>query len=208
EHEGKLYVVASFGGSDKAPDWYLNVVANPEVTVEGRWAPGSCRARTLAPEERQEMWPRQVAMYPAYADYQKRTSRTIRCPVCHRNVLETDQVIYLAVTQITAEMEFFGSGNIAPSFGRSLDHVKCAAIEKRHPKARFLFGTAWFKKPDLDEPIRGCKGIFLGDLPNFCQRTRCLFCFFAFQLVHTTTRKLSAKSLFKSESRDLRERIL
>src|SRR5208337_3690471 len=112
EHEGKLYVVASFGGSDKAPDWYLNVVANPEVTVEGRWAPGSCRARTLAPEERQEMWPRQVAMYPAYADYQKRTSRTIRCPVCHRNVLETDQVIYLAVTQITAEMEFFGSGNI------------------------------------------------------------------------------------------------
>jgi len=71
-------VVASFGGSDKAPDWYLNLVANPEVTVERRWARGGYRARTLAPEERQEMWPRLVALYPGYADYQRRTSRTIQ----------------------------------------------------------------------------------------------------------------------------------
>ncbi|MGA7869618.1 MAG: nitroreductase/quinone reductase family protein [Candidatus Binatus sp.] len=78
ERDGKLYVVASFGGSDKAPDWYLNLVANPEVTVERRWVRGAYRARTLAPEERQEMWPRLVAMYPAYAEYQKRTSRTIQ----------------------------------------------------------------------------------------------------------------------------------
>src|SRR5712671_8139702 len=34
ERDGKLYVVASFGGSDKAPDWYLNLMANPEATVE------------------------------------------------------------------------------------------------------------------------------------------------------------------------------
>lgn len=71
-------LVASFGGSDKAPDWYLNLVANPEVTVERRWARGGYRARTLAPEERQEMWPRLVALYPAYEDYQRRTSRTIQ----------------------------------------------------------------------------------------------------------------------------------
>ncbi|MGO9059528.1 MAG: nitroreductase/quinone reductase family protein [Candidatus Binataceae bacterium] len=78
ERDGKLYVVASFGGSDKAPGWYLNLVANPEVTVERRWTRGAYRARTLAPEERQEMWPRLVAMYPGYADYQRRTSRTIQ----------------------------------------------------------------------------------------------------------------------------------
>ena len=78
ERDGKLYVVASFGGSDKAPDWYLNLMANPEVTVERRWARGVYRARTLASEERQEMWPRLVALYPAYADYQRRTSRAIQ----------------------------------------------------------------------------------------------------------------------------------
>ena len=75
ERDGKLYVVASFGGSDKAPDWYLNLMAKPEVTVERRWAHGAYRARTLGPEERKEMWPRLVALYPAYADYQRRTSR-------------------------------------------------------------------------------------------------------------------------------------
>ena len=78
ERDGKLYVVASFGGSDRPPDWYLNLVANPEVTVERRWARGAYRARTLAPEERQEMWPRLVAMYPAYEDYQRRTALTIQ----------------------------------------------------------------------------------------------------------------------------------
>ena len=78
ERDGKLYVVASFGGSDRPPEWYLNLVANPEVTVERRWARGAYRARTLAPEERQEMWPRLVAMYPAYEDYQRRTARTIQ----------------------------------------------------------------------------------------------------------------------------------
>ena len=42
------------------------------------WARGAYRARTLAPEERQAMWPRLVALYPAYADYQRRTSRAIQ----------------------------------------------------------------------------------------------------------------------------------
>jgi F420H(2)-dependent quinone reductase len=78
ERDGKLYVVASFGGSDRAPDWYLNLVANPEVTVERRRARGAYHARTLAPEERQQLWPGLVAMYPVYADYQRRTSRTIQ----------------------------------------------------------------------------------------------------------------------------------
>lgn len=41
-------MVASFGGSDKAPDWYLNLVANPEVTVERRWARGGYRAVVTA----------------------------------------------------------------------------------------------------------------------------------------------------------------
>ena len=78
ERDRKPYVVASFGGSDRPPDWSLNLVANPEVTVERRWARGAYRARTLAPEEQQEMWPRPVAMYPAYEDYQKRSAWTVQ----------------------------------------------------------------------------------------------------------------------------------
>ena len=40
----------------------------PARRYERRWARGTYRARTLAPEERQEVWPRLVAMYPAYED--------------------------------------------------------------------------------------------------------------------------------------------
>src|SRR5258708_6186578 len=65
ERDGKLYVVASFGSSDNALDWYLNLMAIPEVTVGRHWARGAYRARSLAPEERQEMWRRLVALSPA-----------------------------------------------------------------------------------------------------------------------------------------------
>ncbi len=77
EHDGRLYLVASYGGSDSPPGWYLNLVANPEVSVERGWARKTCRARTLSNEEALSVWPKLLAMYPAYADYQKKTSRLI-----------------------------------------------------------------------------------------------------------------------------------
>jgi F420H(2)-dependent quinone reductase len=77
EHDGKLYVVASFGGSDSPPAWYSNLLASPEVQVERGWSRATCRARTLPPEEKQAVWERLVGIYPFYADYQRRTTRDI-----------------------------------------------------------------------------------------------------------------------------------
>jgi len=77
EKAGRLHLVGSYGGSDKAPDWYLNLVANPEVKVEVGGTSRSYRARTLSTEEAKEIWPGLLAIYPAYADYQRRTTRQI-----------------------------------------------------------------------------------------------------------------------------------
>lgn len=77
ERDGRLYVVASFGGSDTPPAWYLNLVAHPEVDVERGWARAPYRARPLPPEEKRAVWPSLVGLYPAYADYQRRTTREI-----------------------------------------------------------------------------------------------------------------------------------
>ena len=77
EAAGKLYVVASFGGSDAPPAWYLNLSSDPVVQLERGWSRAPFRARTLTPEEKEGIWPRLVALYPIYADYQRRTTRDI-----------------------------------------------------------------------------------------------------------------------------------
>ncbi len=77
EHQGRTYVVASYGGDDRHPAWYLNLVATPEVTVqrEGRIEPAV--ARVLGPGEKAEVWPAVPSAYKGYAAYQKKTDRPI-----------------------------------------------------------------------------------------------------------------------------------
>ena len=77
KQDDRTFIVASYGGSDRPPAWYLNLVASPEVTVEFGWSRGTYRAQTLSSEERAQVWPRLIATYPMYADYQRRTSREI-----------------------------------------------------------------------------------------------------------------------------------
>lgn len=74
----RLAVIASYGGRDYYPDWYLNLSADPVVEVR---LPGArrvaMRARTAGPEERSEWWPRVVEAYDGYAVYQAKTDREI-----------------------------------------------------------------------------------------------------------------------------------
>ncbi|MBM4257040.1 MAG: nitroreductase family deazaflavin-dependent oxidoreductase [Deltaproteobacteria bacterium] len=77
EENGKLYIVASFGGNDTAPGWYKNLVANPEVEVELHSKKQRYRTRTVSAEEKDTIWPKLLALYPTYADYQKKTTRAI-----------------------------------------------------------------------------------------------------------------------------------
>ena len=73
-----LVVVASRGGDDHHPAWYLNLLANPEVRVAVAGRPAvPMRARTMTDAERAEHWPAVTARYRNYANYQTRTDRVI-----------------------------------------------------------------------------------------------------------------------------------
>jgi deazaflavin-dependent oxidoreductase (nitroreductase family) len=70
-------IVASKGGADEPPAWYLNLQDNPEVEVQVKGDRFKARARTAASEERPGMWKVMTDTWPAYDDYQKRTEREI-----------------------------------------------------------------------------------------------------------------------------------
>ena len=72
-----VLVVASKGGMDTHPLWYLNLEANPDVEIEIGRDTFTVRARTASKEEKATYWPKLVAMYPDYDDYQARTERDI-----------------------------------------------------------------------------------------------------------------------------------
>ena len=77
EEQG-LVVVASRGGDDRHPAWFLNLRARPEVEVALRGGPRvPMTARIVSAEERARMWPEIASRYRNYAGYQKRTAREI-----------------------------------------------------------------------------------------------------------------------------------
>ncbi|MBI1885741.1 MAG: nitroreductase family deazaflavin-dependent oxidoreductase [Chloroflexi bacterium] len=70
-------VVASYGGSDYHPAWWLNLKANPESAVQIRGERLRAKAEEAGPEEKARLWPLLTKMYPGYDDYQRRTERQI-----------------------------------------------------------------------------------------------------------------------------------
>jgi deazaflavin-dependent oxidoreductase (nitroreductase family) len=78
----RVVLVASKGGDDRDPDWYRNLIAQPEIelTMAGQRRP--MRARQATAEEKAELWPRIVAAYKGYGGYQNRTSRDIPVVIC------------------------------------------------------------------------------------------------------------------------------
>jgi deazaflavin-dependent oxidoreductase (nitroreductase family) len=73
-----LVVVASRGGDDQHPAWFLNLRDNPDVEVAVKGGPRERRrARVASPEERARMWPQIASEYKNYADYQTKTDREI-----------------------------------------------------------------------------------------------------------------------------------
>jgi deazaflavin-dependent oxidoreductase (nitroreductase family) len=80
----RVVLIGSKGGDNRDPDWFRNVVANPDVdvTVLGTGETRQLRARVASPEEKAELWPKIVAVYQGYAGYQKRTGRDIPVVIC------------------------------------------------------------------------------------------------------------------------------
>ena len=80
--DGRYVVVASRGGDDKHPAWFLNLRANPDVEVAVQGGPRvPMHARVASPEERAELWPTITGKYRNYAGYQRSTEREI--PLVH-----------------------------------------------------------------------------------------------------------------------------
>jgi deazaflavin-dependent oxidoreductase (nitroreductase family) len=74
----RLVVVASQGGLPKNPQWFHNLVAAPETTVELRGERSRpVRARVADPAERAALWPRLVELYADFDSYQAWTDREI-----------------------------------------------------------------------------------------------------------------------------------
>ncbi|MEZ4287472.1 MAG: nitroreductase family deazaflavin-dependent oxidoreductase [Polyangiales bacterium] len=72
-----VVIVASQGGLPKNPSWFYNVKANPNVRVQIKSNVESMKARIATSEERKQLWPRLVAHYADFANYQAWTDREI-----------------------------------------------------------------------------------------------------------------------------------
>jgi len=82
-HEDEGYVlVASKGGDDRNPFWYLNLLANPNVELTIRGVTRPFRARTASAAEKTALWPKIVAAYSGYDAYQSKTNREIPVVIC------------------------------------------------------------------------------------------------------------------------------
>jgi deazaflavin-dependent oxidoreductase (nitroreductase family) len=78
-------VVASRGGNRNHPQWYLNLVADPNVHVQVGAERFDSRARVAPPKDRQRLWPVMVKIWPDYERYQARTDREIPVVVLERS---------------------------------------------------------------------------------------------------------------------------
>ncbi|MCX5043290.1 nitroreductase family deazaflavin-dependent oxidoreductase [Aldersonia sp. NBC_00410] len=78
----RVVVVASQGGLPKNPAWFYNIRSNPNVTVQIKSNVRQMTAHVADAEERAEVWPKLVAMYPDFDKYQSWTDRQIPVVIC------------------------------------------------------------------------------------------------------------------------------
>jgi deazaflavin-dependent oxidoreductase (nitroreductase family) len=72
-----VILVASFGGDDRNPAWYLNLVAEPDVEIEIDGSKRLMRARVAEGDERTRLWDAITSEHDNYAGYQRKTDRQI-----------------------------------------------------------------------------------------------------------------------------------
>jgi deazaflavin-dependent oxidoreductase (nitroreductase family) len=76
--DGDRWVIfASKAGAPTNPDWFHNLVANPDTVIEIGDKTVPVRARVAEGDERERLWSKQKEMMPGFADYEKSTDRVI-----------------------------------------------------------------------------------------------------------------------------------
>ncbi len=73
----RFAVIASKGGAPTNPDWYYNVVANPQVTVEVGTEKFQAKATVAEEPERSRLYEQMVAVMPGFDEYRRKTTRVI-----------------------------------------------------------------------------------------------------------------------------------
>jgi deazaflavin-dependent oxidoreductase (nitroreductase family) len=77
EIDGRMFIVASYGGAEVNPAWVHNLRVHPKARIETGAETLDVVARELPSDERNAVWARIVDAAPAFAQYQSRTTRTI-----------------------------------------------------------------------------------------------------------------------------------
>jgi deazaflavin-dependent oxidoreductase (nitroreductase family) len=77
EHSGSYALIASQGGASDHPAWYHNLVKHPTVELQDGRLRRDFEVHLAEGDEREQWWQRAVEVWPAYADYQKKTDREI-----------------------------------------------------------------------------------------------------------------------------------
>ena len=77
-------IVASKGGAETHPAWYVNLAANPDITLQVGADRFAARARTATDAEKPALWAIMAKIWPAYNEYQAKTGRPIPVVVMDR----------------------------------------------------------------------------------------------------------------------------
>jgi deazaflavin-dependent oxidoreductase (nitroreductase family) len=77
DDDGRRFVFASKAGAPEDPQWFLNLVADPEVTVEVGTESYEASAASVPGDERDRIYATQANLYPGFAEYQEKTTRKI-----------------------------------------------------------------------------------------------------------------------------------
>lgn len=81
--DGKYAIFASKAGAPTNPDWYHNIVANPDVEIEVGTEKFKASAEVLQGDERDAIWTRQKELMPNFAEYEEKTDREIPVIMLH-----------------------------------------------------------------------------------------------------------------------------
>jgi deazaflavin-dependent oxidoreductase (nitroreductase family) len=90
--DGDRYVIfASKGGAPTNPDWFHNLIANPDATIEVGTETIDVTAEVAKGDERDRLWKEQVSLIPSFGDYEAKTTRTIPVIVLRRKTPGADR---------------------------------------------------------------------------------------------------------------------
>jgi deazaflavin-dependent oxidoreductase (nitroreductase family) len=75
--QDRFVIIASKGGAPTNPDWYFNIIKNPEITIEVGTETIAVRAKVMEEPERSRLYEKMIEMMPGFADYRIKTKRVI-----------------------------------------------------------------------------------------------------------------------------------